>query len=65
MAGGKETPRQKMIGMMYLVLLALLAMNVTKSVLNSFVVINGAMTETNEAFDQKNAATFFIIYNLN
>ncbi len=58
MAGGKETPRQKMIGMMYLVLLALLAMNVTKSVLNSFVVINGAMTETNEAFDEKNEATF-------
>jgi len=58
MAGGKETPRQKMIGMMYLVLLALLAMNVTKSVLNSFVVINGAMTETNAAFDGKNEATF-------
>lgn len=58
MAGGKETPRQKMIGMMYLVLLALLAMNVTKSVLNSFVVINGAMTETNVAFDAKNQATF-------
>lgn len=57
MAGGKETPRQKMIGMMYLVLLALLAMNVTKSVLNSFVIINGAMTETNEAFAQKNEAT--------
>ena len=31
MSGGKETPRQKMIGMMYLVLLALLAMNVSKS----------------------------------
>lgn len=57
MAGGKETPRQKMIGMMYLVLLALLAMNVTKSVLNSFVVINGAMGKTNSAFDLKNDAT--------
>ena len=57
MAGGKQSPRDKMIGMMYLVLLALLAMNVTKSVLNSFVVINGAMTETNEAFAAKNNAT--------
>jgi gliding motility-associated protein GldM len=57
MAGGKQSPRDKMIGMMYLVLLALLAMNVTKSVLNSFVVINGAMTETNDAFAQKNDAT--------
>ena len=57
MSGDKETPRQKMIGMMYLVLLALLAMNVTKSVLNSFVIINGAMTETNLAFDGKNQST--------
>lgn len=57
MAGGKQSPRDKMIGMMYLVLLALLAMNVTKSVLNSFVVMNGALEETNEAFSGKNAAT--------
>ena len=27
MGGGKETPRQKMVGLMYLVLMALLAMN--------------------------------------
>ncbi len=33
MAGGKETPRQKMVGMMYLVLTALLALNVSKSML--------------------------------
>ena len=39
MAGGKETPRQKMIGMMYLVLTALLALNVSKSVLDAFVAI--------------------------
>lgn len=37
MAGGKETPRQKMIGMMYLVLTALLALNVSKSILDAFV----------------------------
>ncbi|MCB0477713.1 MAG: hypothetical protein KDC84_06100 [Crocinitomicaceae bacterium] len=37
MAGGKETPRQKMIGMMYLVLTALLALNVSKSILEAFV----------------------------
>jgi len=54
MAGGKETPRQKMIGMMYLVLMALLAMNVSKEVLNSFVVINTAIENTNEAFSEKN-----------
>ena len=40
MAGGKETPRQKLIGLMYLVLMALLAMNVSKSILNAFLTIN-------------------------
>ena len=39
MAGGKETPRQKMIGMMYLVLTALLALNVSKQVLEAFAAI--------------------------
>lgn len=39
MAGGKETPRQKMIGMMYLVLTALLALNVSKSILDAFCAI--------------------------
>ena len=39
MSGGKETPRQKMVGLMYLVLMALLALNVTKEVLNAFVAI--------------------------
>jgi len=63
MAGGKETPRQKMIGMMYLVLMALLAMNVSKEVLNSFIIINGAIENTNEAFGRKNQATFAVISN--
>ncbi|WNJ16243.1 GldM family protein [Pontibacter sp. G13] len=36
MAGGKLSPRQKMINMMYLVLLALLAMNVSAEILNAF-----------------------------
>jgi gliding motility-associated protein GldM len=40
MGGGKETPRQKMIGLMYLVLMALLAMNVSKEVINAFVTLN-------------------------
>lgn len=39
MSGSKETPRQKMVGLMYLVLMALLALNVTKEVLNAFVAI--------------------------
>ncbi len=43
MAGGKETPRQKMIGMMYLVLTALLAMNVSKQILHGYIVVNESM----------------------
>ncbi len=45
MAGGKETPRQKMIGMMYLVLTALLALNVSKAVLDAFVAIEENMQQ--------------------
>lgn len=47
MAGGKETPRQKMIGMMYLVLTALLALQVSNSVLEKFIFINQAFENTN------------------
>jgi len=57
MAGGKETPRQKMIGMMYLVLTALLAMNISKDVLNAFIQINKGLGKTNEILDQKSQAT--------
>ncbi|HTE34141.1 MAG TPA: gliding motility protein GldM [Chryseolinea sp.] len=44
MAGGKETPRQKMIGMMYLVLTALLALQVSNAVLEKFAIIYGTLT---------------------
>lgn len=47
MAGGQETPRQKMIGMMYLVLTALLALQVSNSVLEKFIFINKAFEATN------------------
>lgn len=58
MAGGKETPRQKMIGMMYLVLTALLAMNVSKEVLLAFAIINEGMENTNHSFEVKIDETF-------
>lgn len=51
MAGGKETPRQKMIGMMYLVLTALLAMNVSKDILKAFVTVNESLERTNKNFN--------------
>ena len=47
MAGYKETPRQKMIGMMYLVYTALLAMNVSKDILDAFDTVNTGVQTTN------------------
>lgn len=54
MAGYKETPRQKMIGMMYLVLTALLALNVSKDILQAFVTVNDGLKQTNANFEAKN-----------
>jgi gliding motility-associated protein GldM len=54
MAHPKETPRQKMIGMMYLVLLALLALNVSRDVLEAFVLVDESLTTTTENFYHKN-----------
>jgi gliding motility-associated protein GldM len=56
MAGGKETPRQKMIGMMYLVLTALLALQVSNAVLEKFALINDALETLSTQTDQKNDA---------
>ncbi|MBF90961.1 MAG: hypothetical protein CMP75_04285 [Flavobacteriales bacterium] len=54
MAGNKLSPRQKMIGMMYLVLTALLALNVSKTVLDAFAKINGSLYTTSINFSNKN-----------
>jgi gliding motility-associated protein GldM len=58
MAGGKLSPRQKMINMMYLVLTALLAMNVSKEILNSFALLNNGLVKTNTNFSAKNEVTY-------
>jgi gliding motility-associated protein GldM len=58
MAGAKETPRQKMIGMMYLVLTALLALNVSKDILDAFVVVNDGLQKTKTNFRGKNAEKY-------
>jgi gliding motility-associated protein GldM len=57
MAGGKETPRQKMIGMMYLVLTALLALNISKEVLNGFVKVENSLQDTQQTLKGKVAET--------
>jgi len=58
MAGYKETPRQKMIAMMYLVLTALLALNVSKQILDAFLVVNESMETTNEIVSKKVGAIY-------
>jgi len=53
-----ETPRQKMIGMMYLVLTAMLALNVSNEVLDAFALVNKGLAKTNESFEQKNYSLY-------
>ena len=48
MAGGKETPRQKLIGMMYLVLTALLALQVQSAVILKFKFIDDSLVDVND-----------------
>jgi gliding motility-associated protein GldM len=54
MGGGKETPRQKMIGMMYLVLTALLAMNVSKQILQGYLSVNESLEKSGKNLEENN-----------
>ena len=47
-----------MIGMMYLVLLAMLAMNASKDLLNAFVFLDNGINETVKSFNQANSAFY-------
>jgi len=58
MGHGKETPRQKMIGMMYLFLTCMLALNVSKDILDAFIQINNTLNETNANFVSKNQIVY-------
>ncbi len=49
-----ETPRQKMINMMYLVLTALLALNVASEVLESFRIVDASLGQTLNNVNRKN-----------
>jgi len=57
MALPKE-PRQKMINMMYLVLTALLALNVSAEILNAFRTVNHSLTTANNIIETKNRGVF-------
>ena len=59
MSGAKncpETPRQKMIGMMYLVLTAMLALNVSTDVLNAFKLVDDSLHSTLSSTESRNVA---------
>jgi len=57
MAGGKTTPRQKMINMMYLVLTALLALNVSKEIIKAFNLIENSLNTSTSNIKAKNEMT--------
>ncbi|WP_053990103.1 gliding motility protein GldM [Mangrovimonas sp. TPBH4] len=54
MAGGKLSARQKMINLMYLIFIAMLALNMSKEVLSAFGLMNEKLTESNEASTERN-----------
>lgn len=56
MAGDKLSPRQKMINMMYLIFIAMMAMNMSKEVLSAFGLLEERLTEANTAMDTRNNA---------
>ena len=61
MGGAKncpETPRQKMIGMMYLVLTAMLALNVSTDILNGFTLVDKSLHSSIAASDTRNAKLY-------
>lgn len=58
MAGGKLTPRQKMINLMYLVFIAMLALNMSKEVLSAFGLMNEKFESVNE-FSEKYNTTLY------
>lgn len=54
MAQGKQTPRQKMINLMYLVFIAMLAMQIDQEIVRSFYDTQVSLNETRRLTDAKN-----------
>lgn len=54
MAGGNLSPRQKMINLMYLIFIAMLALNMSKEVLSAFGLMNEKLTVSNQAAKERN-----------
>ena len=58
MAGGKLSPRQKMINLMYLVFIAMLALNMSKEVLKAFGLMNEKFEVVNKFSEEYNKSLF-------
>lgn len=59
MAGqGPESPRQKMINLMYIVLMAMLALNVSSDVLNGFSLVDKSLNRSTANSTTQNAALY-------
>ncbi len=54
MAGGKLSPRQKMVNLMYLVFIAMLALNMSKEVLSAFGLMNEKFEVVNKFSEDYN-----------
>lgn len=53
-----KEPRQKMINLMYLVLTALLALNVSSEIINAFKTIDNSLVSANGVITQKNESVY-------
>ena len=58
-----ETPRQRMISMMYLVYTAMLALNVSAEILNAFVIVGDSVEVTNKLMAGKAESTYIAFEN--
>ncbi|SHL85058.1 gliding motility-associated protein GldM [Chitinophaga jiangningensis] len=53
-----KDPRQKMINIMYLVLTAMLALNVSAEILNAFTIVNNSINTSNGSITEKNQVVY-------
>ena len=58
MAGAANSPRQRMINLMYLVFIAMMALNMGKEVLSAFGLMNEKLQAANERYISTNEAVF-------
>ena len=57
-ANGPETPRQKMINLMYIVLMAMLALNVSSDVLKGFSLVDESLNRSTSNSTTQNESLY-------